>query len=107
MVDFISARLDQGMSPSQASSALLDACLANDPKEARGVGCDNMTSVVVLLKATNQVGGQFLFLMCSRIFSHHCGGAFTSAYMIILRASLELGALSMMRAGLPRLAQRI
>mmetsp|Transcript_4471 Transcript_4471/g.7470 ORF Transcript_4471/g.7470 Transcript_4471/m.7470 type:complete len:379 (+) Transcript_4471:202-1338(+) len=52
VVDFISHRLDQGMTPSQASSALLDACLANDPKEARGVGCDNMTSVVVQLKHT-------------------------------------------------------
>ena len=50
VVDFISQRLDQGMTPSQAASALLDACLANDPKEARGVGCDNMTSVVVEFK---------------------------------------------------------
>lgn len=50
VVDFIGARLDQGMSPSQAASALLDACLANDPKEARGVGCDNMTALVVMLK---------------------------------------------------------
>ncbi|KAG2431539.1 hypothetical protein HXX76_009553 [Chlamydomonas incerta] len=48
-VDFVSARLDQGMTPSQASCALLDACLASDPKEARGVGCDNMTVVVVQL----------------------------------------------------------
>lgn len=48
-IDFIHARLDQGMTPCQASQALLDACLANDPKEARGVGCDNMTVVVVML----------------------------------------------------------
>ncbi len=48
-VDFVGARLDQGMTPSQASCALLDACLASDPKEARGVGCDNMTVVVVQL----------------------------------------------------------
>ncbi len=54
-MDFISAKLDQGLTCSQASSALLDACLANDPKEARGVGCDNMTSVVVQLKH-DQVG---------------------------------------------------
>lgn len=54
VVDFISTRLDQGMGPSQAASALLDACLANDPKEARGVGCDNMTGVVVLLKHDKQ-----------------------------------------------------
>lgn len=38
------------MSPTQAGCALLDACLANDPKEARGVGCDNMTVVVVQLQ---------------------------------------------------------
>eukprot|EP00798_Chlamydomonas_sp_ICE-L_P032326 gene32326-16898_t len=51
-VDFVSQRLDQGMIPSAAASALLDACLADDPKEARGVGCDNMTAVVVILKPT-------------------------------------------------------
>lgn len=50
-VDFVGARMDQGMTPSQVSSALLDACLANDPKEARGVGCDNMTCVVVQLNS--------------------------------------------------------
>jgi protein phosphatase 1G len=42
-VDFVSSRMDQGMTPTQVSCALLDACLASDPKEARGVGCDNMT----------------------------------------------------------------
>jgi protein phosphatase 1G len=50
VVDFIGQKLDAGMSPTEAASALLDACLANDPKEARGVGCDNMTTVVVELK---------------------------------------------------------
>ncbi len=35
VVDFVSQKLDNGMSPSQTASALLDACLANDPK----VGC--------------------------------------------------------------------
>jgi serine/threonine protein phosphatase PrpC len=48
-VDFISARLDEGRSASQAACDLIDACLAPDPKEARGVGCDNMTAIVVLL----------------------------------------------------------
>jgi serine/threonine protein phosphatase PrpC len=47
--------LAQGLAPSQAACELLDACLANDPKEARGVGCDNMTAVVVLLQPQ---GGQ-------------------------------------------------
>ena len=37
-------------SPQQVSSALLDRCLAQDPKETRGVGCDNMTCVVVSFK---------------------------------------------------------
>lgn len=49
VVDFVSQRLDQDMAPSQISCELLDACLANDPKEARGVGCDNMTAIVVVL----------------------------------------------------------
>ncbi|KAJ9518291.1 hypothetical protein QJQ45_010236 [Haematococcus lacustris] len=50
VVDFIGSKLDLGMSASAAACALLDACLAHDPKEARGVGCDNMTAVVVQLK---------------------------------------------------------
>ncbi|GFH05585.1 PPM-type phosphatase domain-containing protein, partial [Haematococcus lacustris] len=44
VVDFIGSKLDLGMSASAAACALLDACLAHDPKEARGVGCDNMTA---------------------------------------------------------------
>lgn len=48
-VDFINQRLDQGLSIPQVCSSLLDACLAADPKEAKGVGCDNMTVVLVLL----------------------------------------------------------
>jgi len=56
-VDFISARLDAGVPPAEATKALLDACLAPDPKEARGVGCDNMTIVLVLLKGGGGAGG--------------------------------------------------
>ncbi|GFR51558.1 hypothetical protein Agub_g13978 [Astrephomene gubernaculifera] len=52
-IDFVGSKLDQGMTPSQAACALLDACLASDPKEARGVGCDNMTVVVVQLQPTS------------------------------------------------------
>jgi serine/threonine protein phosphatase PrpC len=48
-VDFVSARLDEGRTAAQAACDLIDACLAPDPKEARGVGCDNMTAIVVLL----------------------------------------------------------
>jgi protein phosphatase 1G len=48
-VDFIHERLTAGTKPSDAACALLDACLAADPKSARGVGCDNMTAIVVQL----------------------------------------------------------
>lgn len=49
-VDFISKKLEANMTPTEASCALLDACLAADPKAARGVGCDNMTAIVVVIK---------------------------------------------------------
>jgi protein phosphatase 1G len=49
-VDFISKRLEASATPTEAACALLDACLAADPKAARGVGCDNMTAIVVLIK---------------------------------------------------------
>jgi protein phosphatase 1G len=49
-VGFISKKLDANMTPTEASCALLDACLAADPKAARGVGCDNMTAIVVVIK---------------------------------------------------------
>ncbi|KAF6255979.1 protein phosphatase 2C [Scenedesmus sp. NREL 46B-D3] len=49
-VDFIAKKLAAGEKPADAACALLDACLAGDPKAARGVGCDNMTVIVVLLE---------------------------------------------------------
>lgn len=49
VVDFVGARLAEKLTATQAASALLDCCLAKDPKEARGVGCDNMTVVVIQL----------------------------------------------------------
>lgn len=49
-VEFIRAKLGEGLKPTEAACALLDACLAADPKAARGVGCDNMTAIVVALK---------------------------------------------------------
>lgn len=49
-VDFICKKLEANMTPTEASCALLDACLAADPKAARGVGCDNMTAIVVVIK---------------------------------------------------------
>ena len=56
-VDFVRARLRQGAAPADAACQLLDACLAGDPKEARGVGCDNMTAIVVRLGRDGGGGG--------------------------------------------------
>lgn len=50
VVDFVSERLDRGQPPTAICSELLDRCLATNPREARGVGCDNMTAAVVLLQ---------------------------------------------------------
>lgn len=46
VVDFVRPRLEKGCPPHEVASELLNACLANDPKEARGIGCDNMTAAV-------------------------------------------------------------
>lgn len=56
-VDFVRARLQSGIAPTDVASQLLDACLATDPKEARGVGCDNMTAIVVQLQRGGSGGG--------------------------------------------------
>jgi protein phosphatase 1G len=48
-VDFIQDKLAKGVPPADAACALLDRCLATDPKSARGVGCDNMTAIVIQL----------------------------------------------------------
>jgi protein phosphatase 1G len=50
VVAFVGEQLDAGASPTAAASALLDACLASDPRETRGVGCDNQTAVIIVLK---------------------------------------------------------
>jgi protein phosphatase 1G len=49
-VRFVRERLADGAAPTDVACQLLDACLASDPKEARGVGCDNMTAIVVQLR---------------------------------------------------------
>lgn len=46
VVDFVRERLGQGVAPHDITSELLNACLAHDPREARGIGCDNMTAAV-------------------------------------------------------------
>ncbi len=43
-------RLERGMKAGAICVELLDACLAKNPKEARGIGCDNMTANVVVFK---------------------------------------------------------
>lgn len=48
-VDFVSGRLGAGLTPAAAACELLDRCLAPDPKESRGIGCDNMTATIVIL----------------------------------------------------------
>ncbi|EFN51431.1 hypothetical protein CHLNCDRAFT_59807 [Chlorella variabilis] len=51
VVDFVAPRLAGGAPPHEVASELLNACLANDPREARGIGCDNMTAAIVVLHA--------------------------------------------------------
>lgn len=43
-------RLDRGMKEGVICEEMLDHCLASNPKEARGVGCDNMTAQVVVFR---------------------------------------------------------
>lgn len=43
-------RLQRGRAPAEVASELLDACLASDPAETRGIGCDNMTATIVVLR---------------------------------------------------------
>ena len=49
-VDFATERLNRGLAPAAVCSEMLDHCLAKDPKEARGIGCDNMTAELVILR---------------------------------------------------------
>lgn len=50
-MDFVAERLAVGMRPSEAASQLLDACLASDPADTRGIGCDNMTATIVVVRS--------------------------------------------------------
>lgn len=49
-VDFINQRLDQDLSAGAICAEILDTCLAKNPKEARGIGCDNMTAELIVFK---------------------------------------------------------
>lgn len=45
----MSERLDQGLDVATITKELLHHCLAPDTASAAGVGCDNMTFLLVLL----------------------------------------------------------
>lgn len=47
-IDFVNDRMDRGVSHGDICEQMLDHCLALDPKEARGIGCDNMTAQLVV-----------------------------------------------------------
>lgn len=47
--DFVSERLDRGLSTAVITQELLHFCLAPDTASAAGIGCDNMTFLLVLL----------------------------------------------------------
>ena len=49
MVNFVGQRLSEHMGLSEIAGQLLDACLAGNPSESMGIGCDNMTATIVLL----------------------------------------------------------
>lgn len=49
VVDYVSAGLVAGVKLEQICAKLLDVCLASDPTLTRGLGCDNMTILIVEL----------------------------------------------------------
>lgn len=49
-VDFVNQRLDLDLAARTICAEILDFCLAKNPKEARGIGCDNMTAELVVFK---------------------------------------------------------
>ena len=49
VVTFVHERLEKGVAPTEICSELLNTCLAQDPREARGIGCDNMTAAIILI----------------------------------------------------------
>jgi serine/threonine protein phosphatase PrpC len=54
VVDFVRPRLQKATKISQIVEEMLDRCVASDPKETQGLGCDNMTCVIVDLKNPRQ-----------------------------------------------------
>ena len=54
-VNFVRERLRRGESPKDICAAVCDDCLAADSATSTGIGCDNMTMMVVLLKPASIV----------------------------------------------------
>ena len=50
VVDFVSRQLREARTPADAAANLLDACLASNPRDTKGIGCDNMTAIIICLK---------------------------------------------------------
>lgn len=50
VIDFVRKGLLQGKTCESIASDILDNCIATDPKENRGIGCDNMTCCIVNFK---------------------------------------------------------
>jgi protein phosphatase 1G len=55
--DFVGPRLKRGEAITAIAEALLDDCIASDPKQAHGLGGDNMTVVIVQFTAADEGGG--------------------------------------------------
>lgn len=47
-------RLVNGQAMKEIVEQVLDHCLADDPKENQGLGADNMTCIIVLLKPVEE-----------------------------------------------------
>lgn len=49
-VNFARKGLQEGKTCSDVCCEILDFCISPDPKESRGIGCDNMTCCIVRFK---------------------------------------------------------
>lgn len=56
VVDYVSAGLDAGNHPTIVASNLLDDCVARDPRETKGLGCDNMSLICVVFSPPPKAG---------------------------------------------------
>lgn len=50
-MSFVSEHLTNGRTPEDIASLLVEHCLSTDPKQSCGMGCDNMTVVLVVLQS--------------------------------------------------------